>query len=54
MNYTNVAELKTLMLHTKFQRNWPSGSEEEVLNIFEHDGNFGHANLTIHHENMSV
>ena len=35
MTYTNFVELQTLMLHTKFQGNWPSGSgEEEFLRFW--------------------
>ena len=29
MIYIKFVALQTLMLHTKFQGNWPSGSEED-------------------------
>ena len=29
MIYINFVELQSLMLHTKFQNHWPSGSGEE-------------------------
>ena len=53
MSYTTFVALQTLMLNTKFQRNWPSGSGEifkgfEHLMIFEHDGHLGHVNWTIY------
>ena len=33
--YTNYVVLQTLMLHTKFQGNWPGGSEEDFLRFWE-------------------
>ena len=52
MIYTNIVVLQTLMLHTKFQGNWPSGSGEEdvlkVLSNFEHGGHLGHVTWTIY------
>ena len=47
MNYINLVALQTLMLHAKFQGNWPSDSGEEdffkVLSIFEHGCHLGQA-----------
>ena len=52
MIYTNFVVLQTLMLHTKFQGNWPTSSREEdffkVLSIFEHGGHLGHVTWTIY------
>ena len=52
MIYINFVVLHTLMLHAKFQRNWPSGSREEnifkVLSIFEHGGHLGHVTWIIY------
>ena len=36
MIYTKFVVLQTLMLHVKFQGNWPSGSWEENVLGFEH------------------
>ena len=36
MIYINFVALQTLMLHAKFQGNWPSGSGEEDFLWFEH------------------
>ena len=52
MIYINFVELHTLVLHTKFKGNWPSGSGDEsffkVLSIFEHGGHLGHVTWTIY------
>ena len=53
MIYINFVELQSLMLHTKFQNQWPSGSEEEdrflkVFSIYSHGGHLGHVTLTIY------
>ena len=35
MIYINFVEFHSLMLHTKFQNHWPSGSgEEDFLKVF--------------------
>ena len=34
--YINFVELQSLMLHTKFQNHWPSGSGEEDFNVFSY------------------
>ena len=34
MIYINFVELHCLMLHTKFQNHWPSGSGEEDFKVF--------------------
>ena len=51
MIYINFVELHSQMLHTKFQNNRPSGSEEGFLNVFaiySHGGHLGHVTLTIY------
>ena len=51
MIYINFVELKSLMLHTKFQNHWPSGSGEDFLSffsIYSHGGHLGHVTLTIY------
>ena len=42
-----------MMLHTKFEDHWPSGSREEdflsfVFSIYSHCGHLGHVALTIY------
>ena len=34
MIYTNFVDLRSIMLHAKFQNHRPSGSEEEDFNFF--------------------
>ena len=47
MIYINFVELHRLMLHTKFQNHWPSGSgEEDFFSIYNHSGHLGHVTLT--------
>ena len=51
MIYTNFVDLRSLMLHEKFQNHRPSGSEEEDLKknaIYSHGGHLGHVTLTIY------
>ena len=52
MIYINFVELHCLMLHTKFQNHWPSGSGEEVFfkgfSIYSNGGHLGHVTLTIY------
>ena len=51
MIYTNFVELRSLMLHAKFQNHRPSGSEEVFLNFFDiysHGGHLGHVTMTIY------
>ena len=51
MIYINFVELQSLMLHTKFQNHWPSGSGEEdfyFFSIYSHGGDLGHVTLTIY------
>ena len=52
MIYINFEEPQSLMLHTKFQNHWPSGSGEEdflmVFSIYSHGGHLGHVTLTIY------
>ena len=50
MIYINFVELQSLMLHTKFQNHWPSGSGEEdfFFSIYSHGGHLGHVTLTIY------
>ena len=50
--YTTSVELHSVMLHTKFQDHWPSGSREEdffkfFFSIYSHCGHLGHVTLTI-------
>ena len=49
MIYINFVELRSQMLHAKFQNHRPSGSEEEdFLNVFalySHGGHLGHVTL---------
>ena len=40
--YINFEGLTSLMLHTKFQGNQPSGSGEEFLKVFTIYGHGGH------------
>ena len=52
MIYINFVDLRSLMLHAKFQNHRPSGSEEEdflkIFAIYSHGGHFGHVTLTIY------
>ena len=53
MIYTNFVDLRSLMLHAKFQNHRPSGSEEEnfyffFFAIYSHGGHLGHVTLTIY------
>ena len=49
MIYINFVELQSLMLHTKFQNHWPSGSgEDKVFSIYSHGGHLDHVTLTIY------
>ena len=50
MIYINFVDLRSLMLHTKFQNHRPSGSEEDLKNnaIYSHGGHLGHVTLTIY------
>ena len=52
MIYINFVELQSLMLHTKFQNHWPSGSGEEdfksFFSVYSHGGHLGHVTLTIY------
>ena len=52
MIYTNFVDLRSLMLHAKFQNHRPSGSEEEGFKkkfaIYSHGGHLVHVTLTIY------
>ena len=52
MIYINFVDLRSLMLHAKFQNHRPSGSEEEDFKfffaIYSHGGHLGHVTLTIY------
>ena len=52
MIYTNFVDLRSLMLHAKFQNHRPSGPEEEdfflIFDIYCHGGHLGHVTLTIY------
>ena len=52
MIHTNFVDLRSLMLHAKFQTHRPSGSEDEdflkKIAIYSHGGHLGHATLTIY------
>ena len=52
MIYTNLVDLRSLMLNAKFQNHRPSGSEEEDFlkdfAIYSHGGHLGHVTLTIY------
>ena len=52
MIYINFVDLRSLMLHAKFQNHRPSGSEEEIFKkkfaIYSHGGHLGHVTLTIY------
>ena len=52
MIYTNFVDLRSLILHAKFQNHRPSDSEEEDLKkkngIYSHGGHLGHVTLTIY------
>ena len=52
MIYTNFVDLRSLMLHAKFQNHRPSGSEEEDFEknfaIYSHGSHLGHVTLTIY------
>ena len=52
MIYTNLVDLRSLMLHAKFQNHRPSGSEEEdffkKFAIYSHGGHLGQVTLTIY------
>ena len=51
MIYTNFVDLRSLMLHAKFQKHWPPGSEEDCFKIFviySHGGHLGHVTMTIY------
>ena len=51
MIYINFVELQSLMLHTKFQNHWPSGSGEKDFkgfSIYSHSGHLGHVTLNIY------
>ena len=50
MIYINFVVLQSMMLHTKFQGNWPNGSGErffKVLSSFGHDGHLSHVTMTV-------
>ena len=51
MIYINFVDLRSVMLHAKFQNHRPSGSEEEDLKknaIYSHGGHLDHVTLTIY------
>ena len=52
MIYRNFVDLRSLMLHAKFQNHRPSGSEEDLKKkknaIYRHGGHLGHMTLTIY------
>ena len=52
MIYTNCVDLRSLMLHAKFQNHRPSGFEEEdfknKIAIYSHGGHLGHETMTIY------
>ena len=50
MIYINFVDLRSLMLHAKFQNHRPSGSEEDLKKnaIHSHGGHLGHVTLTIY------
>ena len=52
MIYKKFVELQSLMLHTKFQNHWPSGSGEKrflkVFSIYSLGSHLGHVTLTIY------
>ena len=52
MIYINYDGPASLMLHTKFHGNWPTGSGEEdflkVFTIYSHGGHLGHVTWTIY------
>ena len=52
MIYINFVDLRSLMLHAKFQNHRPPSSEEEdvlkIFAIYSHGGHLGHVTLTIY------
>ena len=51
MIYINFVDLHSLMLHAKFQKHRPSGSEEDLkkkIAIYSHGGHLGHVTVTIY------
>ena len=52
MIYTHFVDLRSLMLHAKFENHRPSGPEEEdflkFFAIYSHGGRLGHVILTIY------